>query len=43
MNDKSLIDTIARMWITCGGDSIGFNIVHHKIYDRIKELEYGTD
>jgi hypothetical protein len=39
MNDKDLIDLIARTWINSGGDAEGFSWTYRKIQERIKELE----
>jgi len=38
MEDKEIIEHIARLWIACGGDDIGFSYCTGKIQDKISEI-----
>jgi hypothetical protein len=38
MEDKEIIEHIARLWIACGGDDIGFGYCAKKIEDKIREI-----
>ena len=42
MRDEELVDTVAKLWVSNGGDSDGFLFLFGKIIDRIKEME-GTN
>jgi len=39
MNDKELVNVVANIWISNGGDSEGFEWCYKDIKDRIMELE----
>jgi len=39
MDDEKLVDEIARLWVSAGGDAEGFEWLQHKIKQRIEELE----
>jgi hypothetical protein len=39
MDDKALLDLIARTWVANGGDSLGFEICYSQILKQIKEVE----
>jgi hypothetical protein len=45
MNDKELIELIAQIWVSHGGDAIGFELCRNAIEKKIKELreEEATD
>lgn len=37
MNDDQLIDAIAEIWVSNGGDADGLVWCYHKLHDAIKE------
>ena len=39
MDDERLVDEIARLWVSAGGDAEGFEWLKERIKRRIKELE----
>ena len=39
MYDDELIDMIAKIWVSNGGDAEGMIHLYTKLVDRIKELE----
>ena len=40
--DKELIDAVAALWISKGGDSIGFQYTWDSVLEAIRELEQGV-
>jgi hypothetical protein len=38
MSDKELIELIAQIWVSHGGDAIGFELCRNDIEKKIKEL-----
>jgi len=38
MNDVEIIETMANLWITLGGDAEGFLWCNQKIAEKIREL-----
>ena len=40
MNDDKLIELMANLWVTCGGDSTGFECCFKEILRKIKELNF---
>jgi hypothetical protein len=44
MNDNELIQAIANLWVSNGGDSEGFTWLQHRIrkeIERIEEADHG--
>lgn len=39
MKDSELIEIMAKLWISSGGDSEGFNWLWLRIKEKIRELE----
>lgn len=39
MNDQELIDLIAQIWTSHGGDAIGFEMLYYKIKAAIEAAE----
>ncbi len=38
MNDNELIEQIAQLWVSCGGDELGFDYCAEMIKDKISEI-----
>lgn len=38
MNDDEIIKQVAQLWVSCGGDDIGFSYCTGKIQDKISEI-----
>ena len=42
-NDEELVEEMAKLWVSLGGDAEGFEWLQHKIKQKIKELEKGGE
>ena len=43
MTDEQLIEAVARLWISAGGDSVGFAYLATRIRNAIANMEVDDD
>lgn len=43
MSDEELIAAVARLWVSAGGDSVGFAYLATRIRDAISNMEVVDD